>query len=340
MHVGQYQCETTENGVAFRHRFNLFLTDTSTIEIKPSEIMCTNSSEIVIHCTWRSGHAQHSSSVSVDALSKPVLVDKSVDISDGIGFVAFKICLFANPRPFQMKWYDNDQPLNGLIVVNSTFLETPVEISVYGTTVNITGYFIFLQTKQMPLSSSTIYKCHIENSLGFINVVFNDLNTPKFESDMHVMSTMEIPSIKMETRITTSLQIYIPVASCVMLVCLLLTAVFIVLRKKSIKEKKGKPNVSNIPENRESIDRDNALQDARPQSVPSVHVYEDVEDNESISSSDSDQSYINRGYANSNNEVRDDSHYINTIALRVYEDLDPNTRNEINIYDRRVDYNC
>lgn len=132
--------------------------------------------------------------------AKPVLVDKSVDISDGIGFVAFKIYLFANPRPFQMKWYDNDQPLNGLIVVNSTFVETPVEISVYGTTVNITGYFIFLQTKQMPLSSSTIYKCHIENSLGFINVVFNDLNTPKFESDMHVMSTMEIPSIKMETR--------------------------------------------------------------------------------------------------------------------------------------------
>lgn len=28
MHVGQYQCETTENGVAFRHRFNLFLTGT------------------------------------------------------------------------------------------------------------------------------------------------------------------------------------------------------------------------------------------------------------------------------------------------------------------------
>ncbi|XP_071181346.1 uncharacterized protein [Mytilus edulis] len=251
LHVGQYQCETTENGVAFRHRFNLFLKDTNTIEIKPSEIMCTNSSEIVIHCTlkeknastwkstwtheyngypirypgfsarglistftieacsfqdigiytcsWRSNFAQHNSSVSVDVLSKPVLVEKTVDIKDGIGFVIFEIFLYSNPKPFLIKWYDNDQPLNGLIVVNSTFLETTVAISVYGTNVNVTGYSVFLQTKHMPLLSSTIYKCHIENNLGFINVVFNDLNTPEFESDMHKKSTMEIPSIKTET---------------------------------------------------------------------------------------------------------------------------------------------
>lgn len=131
--------------------------------------------------------------------AKPVLIDKIVDIKDGIGFVIFKIFLYSNPKPFLMKWYDNDQPLNGLIVVNSTFLETTVEISVYGTNVNVTGYSVFLQTKHMPLLSSTIYKCHIENSLGFINVVFNDLNTPESESDMQSKSTMVIPSIKTET---------------------------------------------------------------------------------------------------------------------------------------------
>lgn len=97
-----------------------------------------------------------------------------------------------------MKWYDNDQPLNGLIVVNSTFLETAVEISVDGTNVNVTGYSVFLQTKHMALSSSTNYKCHVENDLGFITVVFNDLNTPEFESDMYTQSTMVMPSIKTE----------------------------------------------------------------------------------------------------------------------------------------------
>lgn len=98
-----------------------------------------------------------------------------------------------------MKWYDNDQLLNGLIGVNSTFLETTVEMSVYGTIVNVTGYSVFLETKHIPSSRSTIYKCHIENDLGVITVVFNDLNAPEFESDMLAMSTMVIPSKITET---------------------------------------------------------------------------------------------------------------------------------------------
>lgn len=72
------------------------------------------------------------------------------------------------------------------------------------------------------------------------------------------------------------------------------------------------------------------LRERRTQSGPSVHEYEDVE---SISSSDSDQSCINHGYANSENNIKDNCHYINTVVSNMYEELDPNTRNEINIYD-------
>lgn len=86
-----------------------------------------------------------------------------------------------------------------------------------------------------------------------------------------------------------------------------------------------------------SVVRDVVLQDARPQSLLSVHEYEDVE---SISSPVSDQSYTNHGYANYDNDERDACSYRSTVAPHMYEDLDPNTRNEINIYDRRVEYNC
>lgn len=77
------------------------------------------------------------------------------------------------------------------------------------------------------------------------------------------------------------------------------------------------------------------LRNGRSHSVLSVHEYEDVE---SISSSDSDQSYINHGYANSDNDFTDDCHYMNTVTSHMYEDLDPNTKSEINIYDQRVEY--
>lgn len=131
----------------------------------------------------------------ISLVAKPVLVDKSVDIKNGLGYVIFEVWFYSNPKPFQLKWFENDQVLNGQIGLKSGFRETAVVMPVYGTQVNITGYSVFLQTKHTFLSNSTVFKCHIENTLGFINVVFDELNTADSDEDMYSRSTKEMLSV-------------------------------------------------------------------------------------------------------------------------------------------------
>lgn len=127
--------------------------------------------------------------VCIYLAAKPVLVDKSADIKDELGFAIFKIWFYSNPNPFQLKWFDNDQVLNGQIDAKHGFRETTLVIPVYGTQVNITGYSVFLQINHTLLSNSLVFQCHIENTLGFINVVFDELNTSEFDEDMYSSST-------------------------------------------------------------------------------------------------------------------------------------------------------